>query len=415
MSSFADDADTLCDFSIVDHNSDTENTTDTHAHLAPKYPSIHSQRKHAYRNTFGDSHIQYHDFDNQDSLTFKDKYMTLLRQELQNQYWNLHDPITTKGYQISKDMDIEMMPHAMYFTGNLDTITKINHVPYQTIEYTDNGMFTAKLMNDTPIEIFIDNGATPSILPLHSFHKYPILHTYPKTESNTPIHTGGGLITSHFRLEIPLKLQHQTIQIKALVCDSECPYNLILGQTSMAQLSTWKDYASHKLYLQQISIPLTVRNNICILPGKTGVVSLTLQPNKTSFTPRHTIIGKDIAYVKPLDPNLPLRPIEIEFENNRCCIEIHNTSGPPVSSRPYTLALKHHRWVQEEIETLERVGIITKSMSPWASPIIIVPKKSQPGEPPKKRLCIDFRKINDLQQKVIAEGKSKGCLSLIPL
>ena len=49
-------------------------------------------------------------------------------------------------------------------------------------------------------------------------------------------------------------------------------------------------------------------------------------------------------------------------------------------------------------------------MSPWASPIVIVPK-----EPPKKRLCIDFRKINDLQQKVITEGKSKGCLSLIPL
>ena len=87
---------------------------------------------------------------------------------------------------------------------------------------------------------------------------------------------------------------------------------------------------------------------------------------------------------------------------------------PPVSSRPYTLALKHHRWIQEEIETLERAGIITKSMSPWASPIVIVPKKSQLGTP-KKRLCIDFRKINDLQQKVITEGKSKGCLSLIPL
>ena len=93
----------------------------------------------------------------------------------------------------------------------------------------------------------------------------------------------------------------------------------------MAQLSAWQDYTAHKLYLQQISIPLTVRNNICILPGKTGVVSLTLRPNKTSFTPRHTIIGKGVAYVKPLDPNLPLRPIEIEFENNRCCIEIYNT------------------------------------------------------------------------------------------
>ena len=182
----------------------------------------------------------------------------------------------TKSYQISQDMDIKTMSHAMYFTGDPDTVTKINHVPYQTIEYNNNGMFTAKLMNDTPIEIFIDNGATPSILPLRTYNKFPILHTYPKTESNTPIYTGGGLITSHFWLEIPLKLQHQTIQITALVCDSECPYNLILGQTSMAQLSAWQDYAAHKLYLQQILIPLTVRNNIHILSAKTRVLSLTL-------------------------------------------------------------------------------------------------------------------------------------------
>ena len=126
-------------------------------------------------------------------------------------------------------MDIETMPHAMYFNGDSDTVTKFNQVAYQTIEYNDNGMFTANLMNDTPIEIFIDNGATPSILPLCTYNKFPILHTYPKTESNTPINTGGGLIISHFWLEIPLKLQYQTIQIKALVCDSECPYDLILG------------------------------------------------------------------------------------------------------------------------------------------------------------------------------------------
>ena len=227
-------------------------------------------------------------------------------------------------------MDIETMPRAMYFTGDSNTITKINQVPYQMIEYNDNGMFTTKLMKNTPIEIFIDNSATPSILPLCTYNKFPILHTYPKTESNTPKHTGGGLITSHFWLEIPLQLQHQTIQIKALVYDSECPYHLILGRTSMAQLSAWQDYTANKLYIQQISIPLAVRNNIRILPGNTGIVTLTLRSNKTSFTPRHTIIGKGIAYVKPLDQNLPLRPIEIEFENNRCCMEVHNTSDSTV-------------------------------------------------------------------------------------
>ena len=67
-----------------------------------------------------------------------------------------------------------------------------------------------------------------------------------------------------------------------------------------------------------------------MLPGKTGVVSLTLQPNKTSFTPRHTITGKGVAYVKPFDSKLPLRPIEIKFENNRCCIQVHNTSNTTV-------------------------------------------------------------------------------------
>ena len=69
-------------------------------------------------------------------------------------------------------MDIETMPHAMHFTGDSNTVIKINQVPYQTIEYNDNGMFTTKLMNDTPIEIFINNGATPSILPLHTYNKF---------------------------------------------------------------------------------------------------------------------------------------------------------------------------------------------------------------------------------------------------
>ena len=102
----------------------------------------------------------------------------------------------------------------MYFTGNLDTVTKINHVPYQTIAYNDNGMFTAKLMNDMPIKIFTDNGATPSILPLCTYNKFPILHTYPKTESNTLIHTGGSLINLTFGLKYCLNYNTRQFRSK---------------------------------------------------------------------------------------------------------------------------------------------------------------------------------------------------------
>ena len=96
-------------------------------------------------------------------------------------------------------------------------------------------------------------------------------------------------------------------------------------------------------------------------------------------------------------------------------MDIDTGDSPPVSSRLYTLPLKHYEWVQREIESLERAGVITKSMSKWASPIVVIPKKSAPREPPKRRLCVDFRKVNELQQEVITAGKTKGQISIHPL
>ena len=114
------------------------------------------------------------------------------------------------------------------------------------------------------------------------------------------------------------------------MCDSECPCDIVLGCTSLDQLSAWQDYASRQLFIQQISIPLMATNNTRVLPGHTGIISLMLKPSKTSFVPCHTIIGKGIAYVKPLDPTLPLRPVKMEFENNRCCLEVCNTSDSTI-------------------------------------------------------------------------------------
>ena len=97
-------------------------------------------------------------------------------------------------------------------------------------------------------------------------------------------------------------------------------------------------------------------------------------------------------------------------------MEIETGDSPPVASKAYTLPLKHRDWVKQELETLERAGVIERSISPWASPIVIVPKKSEPGEPPRRRMCVDFRKINALQPKVIkGDSKAKGAISLTPL
>ena len=57
-------------------------------------------------------------------------------------------------------------------------------------------------------------------------------------------------------------------------------------------------------------------------------------------------------------------------------MDIHTRDSPSIASKPYTLSLKHYDRVQKEFTTLERAGIITKSISPWESPVVIVPKKS---------------------------------------
>ena len=128
--------------------------------------------------------------------------------------------------------------------------------------------------------------------------KYLTLQTYNKIKSTTPIHIGGGTIDSHFWIELPLQLDNQTIQIKALVCDSQCPYDILIGRTSLAHLSAWQDYSANKLYIQQISIPIVTRNNISILPGHTDIISAALETSKSTFTPRNTLIVKDIAYIR---------------------------------------------------------------------------------------------------------------------
>ena len=75
------------------------------------------------------------------------------------------------------------------------------------------------------------------------------------------------------------------------------------------------------------------------------------------------------------------------------------TKCPPITCKPYSIPLKYQDFVDQEIKQLEDVGIISCSMSNWASPILVVPKKADPNTSNIKdkqfnRFCTDYHKLN---------------------
>ena len=98
-------------------------------------------------------------------------------------------------------------------------------------------------------------------------------------------------------------------------------------------------------------------------------------------------------------------------------MEIDTSDSPPITQRPYTLPLKHTTWVQKELEILEKAGVIVRSVPPLASLIVVVPKRADPGEPPKRRLYVGYRAVNSLLppvKKVFFEGQ-RNIETLVPL
>ena len=55
---------------------------------------------------------------------------------------------------------------------------------------------------------------------------------------------------------------------------------------------------------------------------------------------------------------------------NLITMDIDTGDHPPICQKPYTLALKHYEWVQKEVEQLERMGIITRSVSLGRAPLL---------------------------------------------
>jgi hypothetical protein len=71
--------------------------------------------------------------------------------------------------------------------------------------------------------------------------------------------------------------------------------------------------------------------------------------------------------------------------------KINTGDAAPIAQTYYRTSPPKEKFLREEITKLEKAGLVRKSKSPWASPVVIVGKKDG-----SQRLCIDYRKLNKI-------------------
>lgn len=67
-----------------------------------------------------------------------------------------------------------------------------------------------------------------------------------------------------------------------------------------------------------------------------------------------------------------------------------------INIRPYRLPESHKTEVNKQVQEMLKNNIITPSVSPWNSPLLVVPKKADSLGNKKWRVVVDFRKLNEL-------------------
>ena len=67
---------------------------------------------------------------------------------------------------------------------------------------------------------------------------------------------------------------------------------------------------------------------------------------------------------------------------------------PPIKQHPYRTPMIRREQMAKMIDDMQKQGIIQPTSSPWASPVVLVPKKDG-----TTRFCVDYRRLNAVSRK----------------
>ncbi|GKT34436.1 hypothetical protein ADUPG1_002816, partial [Aduncisulcus paluster] len=152
----------------------------------------------------------------------------------------------------------------------------------------------------------------------------------------------------------------------------DCVYPIILGNETCNELNL----------LEEPIVPMIEEEDGPDIPGDTEL-----------YDPGH-LLGENGSMKEKIDPLLrwyeenddpnevaKVEPLRIELEQGES----------PIAQPPRNFPEKKSQFIRNTVADLLEKGIVKWSRSPWASPVMVAPKKGAEG-----RMCVDFRRVNQV-------------------
>jgi hypothetical protein len=316
-----------------------------------------------------------------------------------------------------------------YFQGHREVCSKKEANPRNTYQKSANinvieevkakGEFHDLLVNvtksllkcqiwvgDIPLEYVIDSGATKSVISAHIVKKH---HIPLSLDSKTQVSLANGVkVPASITMPLSVCIQNRYCKMSFLVLPHDS-IEVIIGLDLLTHMRATLDLCTHVLKFPSESLVLkedengSVEYDIAIselcdeeefqeemtwdLKGSEKGIDII----KKQYDPRQ---GDNEDYIR-------LWQLILSYEDlfaadnmslGTCTLEpitINTRDTKPIFQYAYRKSLKERETIKNEVQEMLNAGIIRESRSPWASPVVLIPKKDG-----SKRFCVDSRKLN---------------------
>ena len=286
----------------------------------------------------------------------------------------------------------------------IESVQALLKDPINTVFVTESGdkpiPFTYGYVNNIHCKVGFDTGATSSIISNDMVEKYKF--EVDKSEKILFKTVDGTLNDGQGVIHAEVKIGGITIELKLLIIN-HFSHDILLGDDWFGLTRAGLYPAIDLIRFPSGELKLERRNqlesisNLKIegpIDDPEYISSLEWDSEKCKIEPEHDLSENQFKIFFKILNNFKHRFAHKISDLEICSVmpfTVTLSDEKPIYIRPYRHSESEKAEIKKQIKEFEEAGMVVRSNSPFSAPVILVPKHDG-----SKRMCIDYRKINNV-------------------